>query len=95
MNVKLRTKYDYVLQIMRSQYVVSEKFVKHLYNTDLYEMRVSVCSNAYRTIIFAIDAESFMESKHILLLNSFLKKNNSQYKAEIEKAITILDKLKD
>ena len=30
---KVKTKYDYVMQIIKSQYVVSEKFVKHLENT--------------------------------------------------------------
>ena len=78
------------MQIIKSQYVVSEKFVKHLENTDFYEARISVGSDAYRTIIFTVDSQSFMESKNVLFLNSFLKKGSKQYKSEIEKAESIL-----
>ena len=87
---KVKIKYDYVMQIIKSQYVVSEKFVKHLENTDFYEARISVGSDAYRTIIFTVDSQSFMESKNVLFLNSFLKKGSKQYKSEIEKAESIL-----
>ena len=87
---KVKKKYDYVMQIIKSQYVVSEKFVKHLENTDFYEARIYVGSDAYRTIIFAVDLPSFMESKNVLFLNSFLKKSSNQYKCEIEKAESIL-----
>lgn len=87
---KVKIKYDYVMQIIKSQYVVSEKFVKHLENTDFYEARISVGSDAYRTIIFTVDSQSFMESKNVLFLNSFLKKSSKQYKSEIEKAESIL-----
>jgi hypothetical protein len=83
---KVKDKYKYVLQIVKTQYVVSEKFIKRLENTDFYEMRISVSSNEYRTVIFAIDADNFMQSTKILLLNSFLKKGTKQYKAELEKA---------
>ena len=41
---------------------------------------------------FAIDTQSFIESKRVLFLNSFLKKGTKQYKGEIEKARTILNK---
>ena len=92
---KVRTKYDYVMQIIRSQYVVNEKFVKHLENTEFYEARVSVGTDEYRTIIFAIDSQSFIESKTVLFLNSFLKKDSKQYKSEIKKAETIIEKYKE
>lgn len=87
---KVKEKYDYVMQIIQSQYVVSEKFIKHLENTRFYEARISVGTDAYRTIIFTVDSQSFMESKNVLFLNSFLKKSSKQYKSEIEKAESIL-----
>lgn len=92
LNPKTQTKYDYVEHIIMSQYVVNEKFVKHIEKTKFYEARVSVGTNEYRTIIFAIDANNFMESKRVLFLNSFLKKNNKQYVKEIGKAEKILAK---
>lgn len=78
---------------MMTQYVVSEKFVKHLDGTYFYEVRVSVSSNEYRTILFTIDAPNFMEAKNVVLLNSFLKKSTKQYKLEIQKAENILKSL--
>ena len=79
----------YVMQIMSTEYLVNEKFVKKLQNSPFYEMRVSVSSNEYRSIIFAIDADSFIQSKKVLMLNSFLKKDTKQYRTELKKAETI------
>ena len=79
-------------RIIKTQYVVNQKFVKHLENTEFYEARVSIKTNEYRTVLFAVDSTSFMESKRVLFLNSFLKKDNKQYKSEVEKARKILSK---
>ena len=88
MNEHLKKKYDYALQIVKSQYIVSSKIVKSLENTDFYELRISISSNEYRTILLAVDHDNFIQSKNVLLLNSFLKKDTKQYKAEIKKAVT-------
>ena len=87
---KTKAKYDYVEAIIRTQYVVNKKFVKNLEGTEFYEARVSVGNNEYRTIIFAVESLSFMESKRVLFLNSFMKKDTKQYKGEIEIARQIL-----
>ena len=87
---KEREKYDYVFEIILTKYVVSTKFVKRLENTEFYEMRVSLTNNEYRTIIFAIDANSFMECKKIVMINSFIKKSTKQYNTEIQKAKRLL-----
>ena len=89
---KTKEKYDYVIQIIKTQYVVNKKFVKNLEESEFYEARISVGSNEYRTLLFAIDNASFIESKRVLLLNSFLKKDSKQYKSEIKKARSILKK---
>ena len=89
---KIKAKYDYVEMVIKTQYVVNKKFVKILEGTEFYEARISVGTNEYRTIIFAVEAMSFMESKRVLLLNSFLKKDTKQYKGEIETARRILNK---
>ena len=89
---KTKAKYDYVEMIIKTQYVVSKKFVKNLEDTEFYEARVSIGNNEYRTIIFAVETLSFMESKRVLFLNSFLKKGTKQYKCEIETARRILEK---
>ncbi|WP_455541413.1 type II toxin-antitoxin system RelE/ParE family toxin [Prevotella fusca] len=89
---RTKEKCDYVEHIIKTQDVVKKKYVKHLENTELYEVRVSLGSNEYRTILFAVDAASFMQATKILYLNSFLKKDTKQYKREISKAYRLLEK---
>ncbi|MCD8393312.1 MAG: type II toxin-antitoxin system RelE/ParE family toxin [Bacteroidales bacterium] len=90
---KVQTKFQYVMNVVATIYNVSTKFVKHLENTDLYEMRISVGTNEYRTILFAIDHSNFIEARNIILLSGFLKKDNKDYRKQIEKAISILNNL--
>lgn len=87
---KTKAKYNYVEAIIKTQYVVNKKFIKSIEGTEFYEARISVGNNEHRTMIFAIDNISFMESKRVLFLNSFLKKGTKQYKGEIEIARNIL-----
>lgn len=89
---KIQEKFDYGLKLIKTQYVVSKKFVKHLESTDFYELRISVSSDEYRTVLFAIDNSSFIQSKRVLLLNSFIKKGTKQYKSEIKLAVRLLKK---
>lgn len=91
--IKTQTKFDYVINVISTIYIIPTKFVKHLENTDLYEMRVSVGTNEYRTVLFALDNENVIEATRIILLDAFLKKDNKDYRKHIEKAITILNNL--
>lgn len=90
--VKVQIKFQYVMNVIASVYNVSTKFVKHLEKTDLYEMRVSIGTNEYRTVLFAVDHNNFIEAKTIILLNGFLKKDNKDYRKQIDKATAILNK---
>lgn len=87
---RIQIKFDHVIDVISTIYNVPTKFVKHLENTDLYEMRVSVGTNEYRTVLFAIDHDNFIEAKNIILLNSFLKKD---YRKKVEKALSMLSNL--
>lgn len=78
---------------MATVYNVPTKFVKHLQNTDLYEMRVSIGTNEYRTVLFAMDNSNFIEATKIILLNGFLKKSEKDYRKQIDIARKILDNL--
>ena len=89
---KLLEKYRYALRVISTQKVVNQKFVKHLTNTEFYELRVSVSKDEYRSVLFAVDKNSFMESTKILILNSFFKKGTKQYKSEIKLAERLLNK---
>lgn len=90
LNQKVQTKFDYVMNVVASVRNISTKFIRHLEKTDLYEMRVSVGTNEYRTVLFAVDHDNVIESKTILLLNGFLKKDNRDYRKQIEIAQAIL-----
>lgn len=86
----VRRRFDYVIAIVRTVKVLTTKFVKHLEDTDLYEMRVSVGNNEYRTVLFAIDNDNIISARKILVLNAFLKKSTKDYKRQIETALKIL-----
>lgn len=90
---KTQTKFDYVINVIATIYNVPTKFVKHIENTDLYEMMVSVGTNEYRTVLFAIDHDNVIEAKSIILLNAFLKKDNRDYRKQVEIALSILNNL--
>lgn len=90
---KVQHKFDYVFGIVKTEKIISTKFVKHLENTDLYEMRVSIDKNEYRTILFAIDDRNIIISSKIFVLNAFVKKSTKDYKRQISKAINILNGL--
>jgi len=92
---KVRQKFDYVLGVIRRESVITTKFVKHLKGTDLYEMRVSVGTNEYRTVLFAVNNSNIVLATKILVLNAFMKKSTKDYNRQIEKATKILGGFKD
>ena len=87
---RVKHKFDYVISIIQTEEVITTKFVKHLKNTDLYEMRISVGTNEYRTVLFAMDNNNIILARNILVLNAFLKKSEKDYKKQIEIAKNIL-----
>jgi len=93
--LRVQTKFKYVIDVVTTIYDVSTKFIKHLQDTDLYEMRVSVGNNEYRTILFAIDKDNVIEATTVILLNGFLKKSNKDYRKQIEMAQSILNDLRE
>ena len=95
LDAKLREKYSYIVNIIETQKVVNEKFVKKLVGTPYYEARVSFGSNEYRSVIFTIDKESFVECTSLLFVTGFLKKSTKDYKKEIGKADRIIKELED
>lgn len=90
---KVKAKFDYVLGIVKTERVISTKFVKHLENTELYEMRVSIGSNEYRTIMFTMDNDNVMLATEITLLNAFMKKSSKDYQKQIKIAENILKRI--
>lgn len=73
LNKRVKDKFEYTFGLIQTVYALPVKYVKHLEGTDLYEMRVSVGSNEYRTVLFAIDNKNVIVSTKIILLTGFLK----------------------
>lgn len=90
----IQGKFDHAMNILRMINVPNSKFIKKLVNTDFYEMRVSVGSNEYRTIIFTIDNENIINATQILLLNAFQKKSSKDYGKQVAIAEKILNRFK-
>jgi hypothetical protein len=87
------SKFDEAILYIETIHVLSTKFVKKIANTNLYEMRVSVGFNEYRTVIFATDHDNVIQSTKIVLLNAFLKKSSKDYDKQVKRAINILKTL--
>ncbi len=90
---KVKKKIDYVIVLIKDFKLVHTDFVKRLVNTELYEMRVSVGTNEYRSILFSIDHENIIEATQVVILNGFLKKSTKDYDKQIKKAEKILNNL--
>jgi phage-related protein len=83
---KVKTKIQYVLELIKQVERVPEKFLKHLEGTvGLYEIRVANNSNIYR--IFCC----FDSGKLVVLFNGFQKKSQKTPLIEIEKAEKLMN----
>ena len=80
-NEKLKTKIQYVFELIRQVEMVPEKFLKNLSgHKGLYEIRISYQLENYR--IFCC----FDEGKLVVLFNVFCKKSQKMPQKELEKA---------
>ena len=75
-------KIDYVLDVLKMQDRVSEKFVKYI-KDGLYEIRASYNGNIYRAFFI------FDEGNIVMLFNGFQKKSQKTPSKEIDKALEL------
>ncbi|MCQ2323931.1 MAG: type II toxin-antitoxin system RelE/ParE family toxin [Paludibacteraceae bacterium] len=87
---QVKIKFDYAINILQTVAVPNTKFVKKIQNSEFYEMRVSVGTNEYRSLLFSIDNDNIINATQVLILNSFLKKSNKDYPKQIAIAENIL-----
>lgn len=82
---KVKTKIQYVFDLIRQVDRVPEKFLKHLTGTNgLYEIRIEVGSDIYRIIC------CFDEGRLVVLFNGFQKKTKKTPKGELEKGLKLM-----
>ena len=75
-------KIDYVLDVLKMQDRVSEKFVKYIME-GIYEIRASYNGNIYRAFFI------FDEGNIVMLFNGFQKKSQKTPSKEIDKALEL------
>lgn len=75
-------KIDYVLDVLKIQDRVSEKFVKYI-KEGIYEIRASYNGNIYRAFFI------FDEGNIVMLFNDFQKKSQKTPSKEIDKALEL------
>ena len=84
LNDNVQAKIEWTLQLIRVTRQVPEKYFKHMEGTKgLYEVRVEVGSNIYRTFSF------FDEGNLVILANGFQKKTQKTPSNELELAIKL------
>jgi len=92
---RTQDKFGDYLVVLRKMYVLNKKIVKKLVTTDnLYELRVSVGFNEYRSIIFSANHKNIIQATELVLLNGFLKKDTKDYDKQVKKAINILNTIR-
>lgn len=75
-------KIDYVLDVLKMQDRVSEKFVKYI-KDGLYEIRASYNGNIYRAFFI------FDEGNIVMLFNGFQKRTQKTPSKEIDRALEL------
>lgn len=75
-------KIDYVLDVLKMQDRVSEKFIKYI-KEGIYEIRASYNGNIYRAFFI------FDEGNIVMLFNGFQKKSQKTPSKEIDKALEL------
>ena len=75
-------KIDYVLDVLKMQDRVSEKFVKYI-KEGIYEIRASYNGNIYRAFFI------FDEGNIVMLFNDFQKQSQKTPSKEIDKALEL------
>lgn len=78
----VQKKIDYVLDVLKMQDRVSEKFVKYI-KEGIYEIRASYNGNIYRAFFI------FDEGNIVMLFNGFQKKSQKTPSKEIDKALEL------
>jgi phage-related protein len=85
LNIKVKAKVQYVLELIKQVDRVPEKFLAPMRGYEgLFEIRIEYQSNIYR--IFCC----FDEGRLVILFNGFQKKTQKTPKNEIEKAIRLM-----
>ena len=80
---KVKDKITWTIGLLKYLEVIPEKYLKHIEETDLYEIRVSFGNNIFRIFCF------FDKDRLVIVLNGFQKKTQKTSRNEIDKALRL------
>jgi phage-related protein len=80
---KVKDKITWTIGLLKYLEVIPEKYLKHIEETDLYEIRVSFGNNIFRIFCF------FDKDRLVIVLNGFQKKTQKTPSNEIDRAIRL------
>jgi phage-related protein len=80
---KVKKKINWTIGLLKYLEVIPEKYLKHIEETDLYEIRVSFGNNIFRIFCF------FDKGRIVIILNGFQKKTQKTPKTEIDRALKL------
>ena len=80
---KVKDKITWTIGLLKYLEVVPEKYLKHIEETDLFEIRVSFGNNIFRIFCF------FDKDRLVIVLNGFQKKTQKTPRNEIDRAIRL------
>lgn len=80
---KVKKKINWTIGLLKDLEVIPEKYLKHIEETDLYEIRISFGNNIFRIFCF------FDKGRLVIILNGFQKKTQKTPKTEIDRAIKL------
>ena len=82
-SLKVKQKINWTIGLLQYLEIIPEKYLKHIEETDLYEIRVSFGNNIFRIFCF------FDKNKLVIILNGFQKKTQKTPKTEIDRALKL------
>ena len=80
---KVKDKITWTIGLLKYLEVIPEKYLKHIEETDLYEIRVSFGNNIFRIFCF------FDKERLVIILNGFQKKTQKTPRTEIDRALRL------
>jgi phage-related protein len=81
--LKVKQKINWTIGLLQYLEIIPEKYLKHVEETDLYEIRVSFGNNIFRIFCF------FDKNRLVIILNGFQKKTQKTPKTEIDRALKL------
>jgi len=80
---KVKNKINWTIGLLKFLLIIPEKYLRHIEETDLYEIRVSFGNNIFRIFCF------FDKDRLVIILNGFQKKTQKTPKKEIDRALRL------